>query len=285
MSSSNSPISENRPVIISLVIVGLLLAGYMVYFFSQSDAKTDSSIESLEISIAEPSTNDDSELEKEESDLVTPTASTDAIEGADEVDAFVLPRLNSSDQLLRDGVVSLTRHEGINAWLSPDELIRKVVVFVDNVANGRVAKETVAVMSPRSGFKVRNLSSKVFVVDDYSRYDTVTNVLRSIDARRLAELYVLLKPLFKEAYGELGYPNANFDDTIFRAIGRLLETPVLSEPPRLIRPVVMYEYEEERLERLSAAQKQLLRMGPKNTQAIQNKLSEIAIELRSVLGR
>ena len=47
----------------------------------------------------------------------------------------------------------------------------------------------------------------------------------------------------------------------------------------------MYEYEEERLENLSAAQKQLLRMGPQNTQMIQNKLSEIAIELRSVLGR
>ncbi len=59
----------------------------------------------------------------------------------------------------------------------------------------------------------------------------------------------------------------------------------MTEAPRLVQPVVMYEYEEERLENLSAAQKQLLRMGPQNTQMIQNKLSEIAIELRSVLGR
>jgi len=283
MSSPNSPISENRPVIISLVIVGLLLAAYLAYFFSQPD--TDRSTESLEISIAEPSTNSTREIKKPSADQITEAVISEDVDDADESSAFVLPRLDSSDQLIRDGVVSLTRHEGINAWLSPDELVRKVVVFVDNVANGQIAKQTVAVLSPHSGFKVRNISSKVFVVDDYSRYDAVTNVLRSIDARRLAELYVLLQPLFNEAYGELGYPNADFDDTIFRAIGRLLETPVLSEPPRLIRPVVMYEYEDERLERLSSAQKQLLRMGPKNTQAIQNKLSEIAIELRSVLGR
>jgi len=45
----------------------------------------------------------------------------------------------------------------------------------------------------------------------------------------------------------------------------------------------MYEYEDVRLEMLSPVQKQMIRMGPKNTRAIKRKLSEIAAELRSVL--
>ena len=278
-------VSENRPVIISLVIVGLLLAGYLIYFFSQSGSSDELATENLEISVIDAKSDDASTELNNEPEVDTSSIAAEVAEADSNTPSFILPRLDESDQLIRDGVVSLTRHEGVNAWLSPDELIRKVVVFVDNVANGRIVKQAVSVMTPLDEFKVREISEKVYIVDDYSRYDTVTSILTSIDAKRLAELYVLLKPLFKEAYGELGYPNANFDDTIFRAIGRLLETPVLTESPRLVQPVVMYEYEEERLENLSSAQKQLLRMGPNNTQAIQNKLSEIAIELRSVLGR
>jgi hypothetical protein len=87
------------------------------------------------------------------------------------------------------------------------------------------------------------------------------------------------------AYDELGYPNAKFDDAVFKAIGRMLETPVKTDPVRLIRPVVTYEYADPKLESLSAAQKQMIRMGPRNTHAIQAKLSEVAFELRAVLNQ
>jgi len=117
----------------------------------------------------------------------------------------------------------------------------------------------------------------------YDRYNTVTKIFVSIDSKRAAEFYALLRPLFQKAYDELGYPDKDFDQVIFKAIGRLLETPVIDHPIRLVRPVVMYRFADPKLEALSAAQKQLIRMGPKNTKAIQAKLSDLAIELRSVL--
>jgi len=117
----------------------------------------------------------------------------------------------------------------------------------------------------------------------YERYDVVTNILVSIDTKRAVEFYILLRPLFQQAYDELGYPEGKFEDVIFKSIGRLLETPAIDEPIRVIQPVVMYEYEDVRLEMLSPVQKQMIRMGPKNTRAIKRKLSEIAAELRSVL--
>jgi hypothetical protein len=39
------------------------------------------------------------------------------------------------------------------------------------------------------------------------------------------------------------------------------------------------------LEAMSAAQKQLIRMGPKNTRLLQTKIGEVAGELRTILGR
>jgi hypothetical protein len=47
----------------------------------------------------------------------------------------------------------------------------------------------------------------------------------------------------------------------------------------------MYKFEDPKLESLSAAQKQLIRMGPRNTLLLRTKISEIALELRAILDR
>lgn len=200
--------------------------------------------------------------------------------------SFVLPLLDDSDQLIRDGVVSLTRNETINFWLAPTELIRKFVVFVDNIANGKISRDIVEVIAPEKPFSATAISQKTFLLDplSYGRYDEFTKVLTSIDARRAAQFYELLQPLFQEAFEELGYPEKNFTSVVFQAIGQLLEAPIVEEPILLTRPVVMYEFLDPSLEALSAPQKQMIRLGPKNTKALQLKLSEIALELRATLN-
>jgi hypothetical protein len=48
-----------------------------------------------------------------------------------------------------------------------------------------------------------------------------------------------------------------------------------------VRPApVLYQFTDPRLERLSGAQKQLLRMGPRNVRIVQDKLREVARALR-----
>lgn len=274
--------SENRPVIIALILVGLAIVVFVIY--SMTVRTGDSPAVSQPLAIPEPKTGaveteEETELEMEQ-----------VVEAPIKVDdetapAFVLPLLNDSDQLIRDGVVSLTRHEGVNAWLSPNELIRKFVAFVDGVAVGQVVKDPVWILAPEGPFLAQQISEKVYLLDSasYKRYDFFTAVVVSLDARRAAEFFVLVRPMLQQAYDELGYPNKKFIDVVFQAIGRLLETPVINEPIRLVRPVVMYQFEDKKLESLSAAQKQLIRMGPKNTRILQVKLSEIALELRALL--
>lgn len=200
---------------------------------------------------------------------------------------FVLPLLDDSDQLIRDGSVSLTRHEGVNAWVAPDQLIRKFVAFADNVAHGQIAREPVRSLAPVGPFLVRKIDEKTFELDpaSYDRYTPFVEIAVSVDARRAAEFYHLLRPLVQSAYAELGYGNQSFDDVVFQAIGRLLETPVIDGQIRLVQPVVMYMFEDPKLESLSAAQKQVIRMGPENTRLLQAKISEIALELRAILER
>lgn len=276
---------DNKPLLITLVVVLVAIAALIGYFVMSSSSEPEPVAEVIEIPapppalepevvepvIAEPEPEPVAELEPEEP----------------EEPAFVLPLLDDSDPLIRDGVVSLTRHEGINIWLAPEQLLRKFVAFTDNVSHGQVAKSPVRFLAPEGPFLVTPVDEETYVIDpaSYDRYNRFTEVVVSIDARRAAEFYHLLRPLIAQAYGELGYGNRSFDDVVFEAIGRLLETPVLESPVRLKRPVVMFKYEDEKLESLSAAQKQLMRMGPRNTRMLQTKLREVAIELRAILER
>lgn len=271
--------SENKPVLIALVVTGVLLLGFLVYYFVTAPAEPDTVSTNIELSTEKPPTIEVIETADLEP---VPEPIVDVVEQT-EAPAFVLPRLDNSDQLIRDGAVSLTRHEGINTWLGVDELLRKTVAFTDNIANGTIAKEPAMALAPRGQFSVDEVSEGVYVANNrsYDRFNNATNIMLSIDSKRAVEFYVLLRPLYQQAYGELGYPSGEFDEVILRAIGRLLETPSVTEPAKLVRPVVMYEYQDPQLESLSPAQKQLLRMGPKNADAIKNKLRDIARELRA----
>lgn len=266
--------TENKPVLIALIVTGVLLLGFLAYYFLSASPDTVSDVVVLPkekpapVKVIEPP---EPELNLAADEPVEP--------------AFVLPRLESSDQLIRDGAVSLTRHEGINTWLGSKELVRKTVAFIDNIANGNIAKQPAAALAPKGQMSVKEVSEGVYVMNEssYDRFNNTTNILLSIDTQRSIEFYILLRPLYEQAYGELGYPSGNFDEVVLRAIGRLLETPTLNEPAKMIRPVVMYEYQDPKLESLSPAQKQLLRMGPKNSEAIKDKLRDFARELRSTL--
>lgn len=270
--------SENKPIIEAAVIVGLLLLGFIIYSAMQEGVET--------VVISEPVVIPEPEPEPESEPVPIPVSEPEPIDIVEEPElVFILPLLNDSDQLIRDGVVSLTRHEHINRWLSPNELIRKIVVFTDNIANGRVALEPARVLAPEGPFLVQKMSEKIFIMDEasYDRYNVFTDVIATLDAQRVVELYSLLSPLFQEAFDELGYPDQKFNDVLFRAIGRLLETPVITTPIMLTQPVVMYEFSDSKLEALSAAQKQMIRMGPKNTRTLQAKIGEVALELRAIL--
>jgi hypothetical protein len=191
-----------------------------------------------------------------------------------------LPSLDLSDPLVRELLSALSTRPELAAWLATDNLIRNFAAVVDNVADGVTPARHLRVLAPGSGFQARPAAER-FVVDprSYSRYDGIAQTVDTIDATGLARVYSTLKPRIEDAYRDLGYPDRPFDQTLERAIVRLLRTPIVEGDVPLTEAVLSYRYVDPDLETLSPAQKQLLRMGPRNVRVIQAKLREVALAL------
>jgi hypothetical protein len=201
--------------------------------------------------------------------------------GAD-APAIEVPPLDLTDPLVRQLIGPLSSRPEMAAWLATDNLIRNFVVSVENVASGPTPAKHLRPLAPAQAFRVVDRGRDT-VVDpqSYQRYDGVTSAVATIDPNGLARAYTILKPRMQEAYKELGHPDGNIDAAVETAIIRLLEVPVVEGEMR-VRPAggIAYEYEDDRLEALSPAQKQLLRMGPKNVKQVQEKLRAVAHALR-----
>jgi hypothetical protein len=98
--------------------------------------------------------------------------------------------------------------------------------------------------------------------------------------------YVRLYPYFQQAYRELGYPGAYFNDRLVEVLDHLLAAPLPAPPIALAQPHVLYTYADPELEARSAGQKILMRMGAENATAIKDKLRAIrALVARGQAGR
>lgn len=188
--------------------------------------------------------------------------------------------LDQSDAVVREFARAVSADARFGQWIQTKELVRKFVVAVDNVANGVSPKPHVDFFSPQGAFKVVSDPGGAFVDESgYARYDPVADVFVSLDTPAAVRLYRGLKPLIREAYRDLGYPDTDFEDTLVKAMAELLGTPVVKGRIRLEKNVVSYAMADANLEGLSLAQKQLLRMGPRNVERIQKKIMELAAAL------
>ena len=198
-----------------------------------------------------------------------------------------LPVLEDSDVMVRSRVAELSNRQTFRQWSVGDHLIQETVMLVDNVSRGAIPAAKIRRLAPKGKFSAIEKSPNLYVMDPkgYHRYDVYADTLQSINVADATRIYRGMKPLFDYAYQQLGYPESDFDPALRRAIGHLLRAPVLSGEIGLIRPSVMYRFADPKLESLSQAQKQLIRMGPRNTRIIQNTLRAFLANLdRSDLG-
>lgn len=196
------------------------------------------------------------------------------------VDAIELPPLFLTDPLVRDLIGRLSSRPEVMAWLATDGLIRNLVACIDNVATGQSPATHLGRLSPKAPFRAVPHGG-AFAIDpgSYARYSGIADAVASLDPVGLARAYSTLKPRMVEAYRELGHPEGDIDGATERAIGVLLQAPVIDGDVALTEKVLSYKFQADELEALDPAQKQLLRMGPRNQRAVQDQLRAIAREL------
>lgn len=190
--------------------------------------------------------------------------------------ATPLPDLKDSDAPLRDALAKLVGVEGVGSYLRPEDLVRNMVVTIDNLPRQKVALQKRPTMPLGGTFEVNG--DEVHATLDpqnYERYQPMVTLIGKLDMQKLAQVYFHFYPLFQQSYQNLGYPNGYFNDRLVQVIDMLLATPEPSGPIELARPNVMYTFADPVLEAKPAGQKLLLRMGPDNAAIIKTKLTEL----------
>ena len=196
--------------------------------------------------------------------------------------AVELPALDQSDNFVKQTLKGLSPHGKIADWMKIKNVIRVITAAVDNIARGESPRANLGFLFYGQVFSVGEKGGKLYLhPKSYERYDLLTDAFVSLNTGRMVQAYGKLKPLFQEAYRELGYPQKDFHSTLIQAIQRVLDAPVVEREVLLKEEGkgVNYLYVDDGLEDMNEVQKHLLRMGPKNTRKIQHKLREIALAL------
>jgi Protein of unknown function (DUF3014) len=193
--------------------------------------------------------------------------------------AIDVPPLDQSDPLVRSLLAAVSSHPRVAAWMATPNLIRNFTVVVENIAGGTTPARHLKVLAPAGPFRVLTRDDEVRVDPrSYARYDGIAAAVASIDAADAAGLYATLRVRMDDAYRELGHEGP-FDVALERAIVSLLRTPLIDADVALVPSGALYVYDDAQLQGLSAPQKQLLRMGPRNATIVQGKLREIALAI------
>jgi hypothetical protein len=194
--------------------------------------------------------------------------------------AVTIPPLNESDDVVAGLVRQISSHPTVAAWLTTDGLIRNFAMVVWNVADGKAPAQFLRPLRPATRFSVVERGGDVYIDSrSYDRYTPLAEAVKSIDAKGAAQLYATLKPRLDEAHRELGELDTSFDRTLERAVVLLLSTPIPSGALQVEPFGTGHSFADPRLEGLTRAQKQLIRMGPVNARAVQAKLRELALAI------
>lgn len=187
-----------------------------------------------------------------------------------------LPSLNASDLFVFNELRGLQNGAAVVALLAEDQIIRKFVVFVENISRGEFPQTGLPYRAIEQEMSVRNIDENLFVMEDaaHARFDAVVDTFTALDPDAAMALYRLLQPLFQQAYAEIGFRDSNFDATLRSAIANVIETADVEGPYQLIKPSVMYVYADASIENLQEVHKQLIRLGPDNTAKLKSKLQE-----------
>ncbi len=198
-----------------------------------------------------------------------------------------LPHLNESDSSVLAALQQL-RGEGLLQLLVPQEVIRKFVLAVNNIAEGKVIHEYRPVVSPTPPFITETFSVMVegtaadqerVSPKNYQRYEPYVTTLSLIDSDAAVAVYRRFYPLLEEAFGELGLKKPNFHSVLIAAIDNLLAAPDATGDLLLVRPKVFYQYADPALEQLPQTHKLMLRMGPENARSVKASLRQLRARL------
>ncbi len=214
--------------------------------------------------------------------MTAPTSPTDAARppGRPQKQLMELPPLADSDPVLRGLFATLSKHPLLARVVAQRGIVRAATLAVVQIGDGKTPVLPLSVLRPAERLTLvgRAPSGRIDPAS-YARWNGAVGALLSVNAADAAQIYVNVKPLFDEAYHELGYPDGDFDEAIVRAIRTLNGTPDLAADPVLLARPAYFEHEDAALRSLLPVQKQLLLTGPEHRRQVLAWLRQFAAAL------
>jgi len=197
-----------------------------------------------------------------------------------EAEPVKLPALDESDATLVVALSGVLGQKQVAEFFHLNGMVRRFVASIDNLPREKVAQKLMPVKPTAGRFVTAGeAGSAVISPDNARRYAAALKLAEAADPKKLVAVYVHFYPLFQQAYAELGYPNAYFNDRLVQVIDHLLDAPEVRAPVRLVQPKVLYQFADPELEALSAGHKIMVRIGPENAIHLKARLREIRSEL------
>ena len=187
-----------------------------------------------------------------------------------------LPRLEESDDAVRDAVGDIPLGTAGQQYLIPGNIIERSASLIYLMAQGDVPYKLLPVSRPKAAFPIRDDGTQV-VTDPagFERYDALTQWLQSLDLESLLSSLEWFIPLFKEAWSYYGEDPAAFDMAVVITLDLVIATPEIDlSEARLLRKEAVWIFEDPAIEGLAPIQKQVLRMGPENAKILKAKAAE-----------
>ena len=210
-----------------------------------------------------------------------PTTATEVAVGSNRPKRQItnLPPLEASDGLLRELIATLSRHPTLARLVTPPAIVKQMTLAVVQIGDGRTPAAPLNVLRPDTHLQILGSASGRIDPKSYARWDSSVAGLTSVSPGDAAQTYVNVKPLFDEAYSDLGHPGGDFDVAIVRAIQMLDDTPDLPADATLIKRTNYLEHEDAGVRALPPVQKQFLLVGPENRKELMTWFKQFAAAL------
>ena len=187
-----------------------------------------------------------------------------------------LPRLEESDDAVRDAVGDIPLGTAGQQYLIPGNIIERSASLIYLMAQGDVPYKLLPVSRPKAAYPISDDGTQV-VTDPagFKRYDALTQWLQSLDLESLLSSLEWFIPLFREAWSYYGEDPAAFDMAVVMTLDLVIATPEIDlSKARLSRKEAVWIFEDPAIEGLAPIQKQVLRMGPENAEVVKAKAAE-----------
>ncbi len=287
---SPNQMTQMKPYLIAAGVLVVILV--VAFFWSGSDEEVPVISAPVPVTSVQPTVDelmaaDELENAQDPSDVFEGTPEIQPLEIETGQDIEPLPEivepepLDESDDAVKSALISIASSPLVAEYLVDESLLQKFVININSIASQEMSRSHSLITPPEEKFSVYQQADRQWInADSFKRYNPYIDALESMNTDDLIEIMNAYRPTLEAKFAEISAPNTSFNDALLKAIDELLNTPIVPLPIEVYSDSVMFKFKDEKLESLSAPQKQLIRTGPENTRRIKEVLRNLQDALK-----